>query len=115
MRVLTAREGEEILDAEEATQSADRMSKTDRQQVAGCRCHLRDADAMLTAGKTIGQACQTADRMSEEISEQTFHRWRTQYGGMKSEEAKRLKLLEEENKRRTSCPAEASAGRSGVG
>jgi hypothetical protein len=34
-----------------------------------------------------------------EISEQTFHRWRNQYGGMKSEEAKRLKELEEENKR----------------
>ena len=32
---------------------------------------LRDADAMLAAGKTIGQACQ-----SLEISEQTFHRWR---------------------------------------
>jgi transposase-like protein len=49
---------------------------------------LRDADAMLSAGKTIGQACQ-----SLEISEQTFHRWRAQYGGMKAEEAKRLKHL----------------------
>ena len=55
---------------------------------------LRDADAMLSAGKTIGQACQ-----SLEVSEQTFHRWRAQYGGMKAEEAKRLKHLEEENKR----------------
>ena len=55
---------------------------------------LRDADAMLAAGKTIGQVCQ-----SLEISEQTFHRWRAQYGGMKAEEAKRLKHLEEENKR----------------
>ena len=55
---------------------------------------LRDADAMLAAGKTIGQACQVL-----EISEQTFHRWRNQYGGMKAEEAKRLKRLEEENKR----------------
>ena len=34
-----------------------------------------------------------------EISEQTFHRWRNRYGGMKAEEAKRLKELEEENKR----------------
>ncbi len=33
------------------------------------------------------------------ISEQTFHRWRNQYGGMKASEAKRLKKLEEENKR----------------
>mgnify|MGYP001042511578 CR=1 FL=1 len=55
---------------------------------------LRDADAMLAAGKTIGQVCQ-----SLEVSEQTFHRWRNQYGGMKAGEAKRLKELEEENKR----------------
>ena len=55
---------------------------------------LREADAMLSADKTIGQACQAL-----EISEQTFHRWRKQYGGMKAEEAKRLKHLEEENKR----------------
>ena len=55
---------------------------------------LREADAMLAGGKTIGQACQAL-----EISEQTFHRWRNQYGGMKAEEAKRLKELEDENKR----------------
>jgi transposase-like protein len=55
---------------------------------------LRDADAMISAGKTIGQVCQAL-----EVSEQTFHRWRNQYGGMKVGEAKRLKELEEENKR----------------
>ncbi len=55
---------------------------------------LREADAMLAADKSIGQVVQAL-----EISEQTFHRWRNQYGGMKSEEAKRLKRLEEENKR----------------
>jgi len=54
---------------------------------------LRDADAMLAAGKTIGEVCQAL-----ETSEQTFQRWRNQYGGMKAEEAKRLKKLEEENK-----------------
>lgn len=53
---------------------------------------LREADSMLSAGKTIGQVCQ-----SLEISEATLHRWRNQYGGMKAEEAKRLKKLEEEN------------------
>jgi transposase-like protein len=63
---------------------------------------LRDADAMLSAEKTIGQVCQ-----SLEISEQTFHRWRNQYGGMKSEEAKRLKELEDENKRLKKLLAEA--------
>jgi transposase-like protein len=55
---------------------------------------LREADAMLASGKTIAQACQAL-----EVSEQTFHRWRNQYGGMKAEEAKRLKELEEENRR----------------
>jgi len=34
-----------------------------------------------------------------EISEATLHRWRAQYGGMKSEEAKRLKALKDENRR----------------
>jgi len=55
---------------------------------------LREADTMLAAGQTIGQVVQ-----SLEISEQTFHRWRNQYGGMKAQEAKRLKELEQENKR----------------
>ena len=63
---------------------------------------LREADAMLAAGKTIGQATQAL-----EISEQTFHRWRNQYGGMKAEEAKRLKELEEENKQLKKLLAEA--------
>ena len=63
---------------------------------------LREADALLTAGKTIGQVAQAL-----EISEQTFHRWRNQYGGMKAEEAKRLKELETENKRLKKLLAEA--------
>ena len=33
-----------------------------------------------------------------EVSEQTFHRWRNQYGGMKAEDVKRLKELEKENR-----------------
>ena len=55
---------------------------------------LRDADAMLAAGKSIGEVLQML-----EVSEATLSRWRSQYGGMKSEEAKRLKMLEEENSR----------------
>ena len=55
---------------------------------------LRDADAMLAAGKSVGEVLQAL-----EISEATLSRWRSQYGGMKSEEAKRLKTLEEENNR----------------
>jgi putative transposase len=63
---------------------------------------LRDADAMLSAGKTTGEVCQALA-----VSEQTFHRWRNQYGGMKAEEAKRLKTLEEENQRLKKLLAEA--------
>ena len=55
---------------------------------------LRDADAMLNAGKDLAAVLQ-----SLEVSEATFHRWRAQYGGMKAEEAVRLKKLEDENKR----------------
>jgi len=62
---------------------------------------LREADAMLAAEKSIGHICQAL-----EISEQTYHRWRNQYGGMKSGEAKRLKELEEENKRLKKLVAE---------
>lgn len=55
---------------------------------------LREAEAMLGAGKTVGQVVQHLG-----VSEQTFSRWRNQYGGMKSGEAKRLKELEQENAR----------------
>lgn len=55
---------------------------------------LQEADTRLNAGQTIAHICQHL-----EISEATFHRWRNQYGGMKSEEAKRLVELEKENAR----------------
>ncbi len=55
---------------------------------------LHEADGMLSSGQTIGQVCQKLA-----ISEQTYHRWRNQYGGMKGDAMKRLKKLEEENRR----------------
>jgi putative transposase len=55
---------------------------------------LRDAEAMLNSGKELAVVLQ-----SLEVSEATYHRWRNQYGGMKSEEAKRLSELEDENRR----------------
>ncbi len=55
---------------------------------------LRDADAMLNAGKDLAAVLQAL-----EVSQSTFDRWRNQYGGMKAEEAKRLKELEDENRR----------------
>ena len=55
---------------------------------------LRDAAAMLNAGKDMAAVVQ-----SLAVSEATYQRWVAQYGGMKSEEAKRLKQLEDENRR----------------
>ena len=63
---------------------------------------LRDADVMLTSGKSPAEVLQTM-----EISEATYHRWRNQYGGMKSDDAKRLKELENENSRLKRLPTEA--------
>jgi transposase-like protein len=53
---------------------------------------LREAERMLGEGKTIPEAAKELG-----ISEQTYHRWRNQYGGMKADDAKRLKELEREN------------------
>ncbi len=55
---------------------------------------LRDADAMLNAGKDLAAVLQAL-----EVSQATFDRWRNQYGGMKAKEAKRLKELDDENRR----------------
>lgn len=55
---------------------------------------LREADAMLAAGRPVAQIVQHLG-----VSEPTYARWRQQYGGMKADEAKRLKELEIENTR----------------
>jgi putative transposase len=64
---------------------------------------LRDAEALLNTGKTIGEACQVL-----EVSEQTYHRWKKKYGGMKADEAKRLEELEQENGRLKKLVADLS-------
>ena len=64
---------------------------------------LREADALLACGTSIGQVCQKLA-----VCEATFHRWRNQYGGMKAEEAKRLKELEIENARLKKLVADLS-------
>ncbi len=56
--------------------------------------YLREADGMLSAAQTIAQVCQKLA-----VSEQTYHRWRNSFGGMKADAMKRLKKLEEENRR----------------
>mgnify|MGYP001795688942 FL=1 len=53
---------------------------------------LRDADVLLAQGASVADVIRKL-----EVSEQTYHRWRNQFGGMKGEEVKRLKDLEREN------------------
>jgi transposase-like protein len=55
---------------------------------------LRQAEVWQGEGQTIAQVCQKL-----EVSEQTFYRWRHTYGGMKADEMRRLKELEQENRR----------------
>ena len=64
---------------------------------------LREAELDLAGGLTAGQVCQKLG-----VSENTFHRWRAQYGGLKADEAKRLKELEAENARLKRLVAELS-------
>jgi transposase-like protein len=55
---------------------------------------LRDAEVMQSEGRTTAEIAKKL-----EVSEQTFHRWRNQFGGMKGPDMKRLKELERENVR----------------
>ena len=63
---------------------------------------LKHAERLLHAGQPLGQVLQRL-----EISEATYHRWRQRYGGMKAEQARRLKKLESENARLKKLPADA--------
>jgi len=53
---------------------------------------LREGEVLLSQGKTVAEACKLL-----EISEQTYYRWRREYGGMDTTQAKKLKELEKEN------------------
>jgi len=55
---------------------------------------LREAEKLIAEGADVPTVCRHL-----EVSEQTYHRWRNQYGGMKADDAKRLKELERENAR----------------
>ena len=64
---------------------------------------LRQAEVELSKGATIPQA---AKKMG--VTEQTFYRWRAEYGGLRLDQAKRLKELEKENSRLKRLVAELS-------
>jgi putative transposase len=55
---------------------------------------LREADRLLAEGHQVPKVAKQL-----EVSEATYHRWRTQYGGLKADDVKRLKELEAENAR----------------
>ena len=55
---------------------------------------LREADRLLAEGSDTADVARHL-----EVSEQTYHRWRSQFGGMKADDARRLKDLERENSR----------------
>ena len=55
---------------------------------------LREAEVGISLGQSVGQACRTLG-----VSEQSYYRWRKEYGGLRTDQAKRLKDLEKENGR----------------
>ena len=64
---------------------------------------LRQIEVSLANGKSTPQACKEA-----EITAQTYYRWRKEYGGLKLDQAKRLKELERENSKLKRLVAELS-------
>ena len=64
---------------------------------------LRQAEVLLSQGQTVAQASKAL-----EISEQTYYRWRREYGGMDTTQAKKLKDLEKENVRLKKLVADLS-------
>ncbi len=55
---------------------------------------LREAEVAIAAGSTVAEASRSIG-----VTEQTFYRWRSEYGGLKIDQARRLKHLESENGR----------------
>jgi putative transposase len=64
---------------------------------------LRGAEILLNQGAKVGEACRKIG-----VTEQTYYRWRKEYGGMRIEQAKRLKDLEKENARLKKLVADIS-------
>lgn len=62
---------------------------------------LREAEVEQARGQTVAEVCRKIG-----VTEQTFYRWRKEYGGLKVDQAKRLKELERENARLKKLVAE---------
>jgi transposase-like protein len=64
---------------------------------------LRQVEVAVASGKTTPQACKES-----QIAEQTYYRWRKEYGGLQVDQARRLKELEQENAKLKRLVAELS-------
>lgn len=76
-----------------------RKSNTSEQIIS----KLREAEVLLSQGQTVGDVCRSLN-----ISEQTYYRWRKEYGGIRTDQARRLKELERENARLKKLVADLS-------
>lgn len=65
--------------------------------------NLREADAIITQGGTVEQACKQL-----QISDATYYKWRKQYGQMKLDQVRQLKTLQKENTRLKKLVADLS-------
>ena len=70
------------------------MGKQKRHSAEQIVAKLREADVELSRGVSVGQVCRKL-----EVSQHTYYRWRKEYGGLKVDQARRLKELERENTR----------------
>ncbi len=70
------------------------MTKRRRRSSTQIIRKLAEGNKLLAGGMTVEQVCREFG-----IAESTWHRWLSQYGGMKADDAKRLKELEDENSR----------------
>ena len=70
------------------------MAKRQRHTPEQIISRLREAEVKLAKGTAIAQVCKDLG-----ITEQTYYRWRNEYGGLKLDQARRLKDLEKENAR----------------
>ncbi len=64
---------------------------------------LREAEILLNQGASVGEASRKIG-----VTEQTYYRWRKEYGGLRIEQAKKLKTLEKENTRLRKLVADIS-------
>ena len=62
---------------------------------------LREAEVLLSQGRNVGEACRKIG-----VTKQTYYRWRQEYGGLRIDQARRLKELEKENARLKKLVAE---------